>query len=148
MPKPKASSKLKRKANPITRPAVYPVRASRDGHEFHEAWVTRKCLGLLLPGAELVGIAMEGFAIEDQRGVSNEGNEIADAVLYFGCRANLQHAKRVVVVVVVVQVKYSKAAECKPFRAADAEKTIGACTTPCKHGEQLGFMAKSDWTDN
>lgn len=120
-PKPKVSPKPKRKASPRTRPAIDAVRASRDGHEFHEAWVARKCLGLLLPGAELVGIAVEGFASEDQRGVSNEGNEIADAVLYFGGRANLQHAKRVV----VVQVKYSKAAEHKPFRAADAKKTIG-----------------------
>lgn len=119
--KPKASSKPKRKAEPRARPAVDTVRASRDGHEFHEAWVARKCLGLLLPGAELVGIAVEGFANEDQRGVSNEGNEIADAVMYFGGRANLQHAKRVV----VVQVKYSKAAEHKPFRAADAKKTVG-----------------------
>ncbi|WP_180839037.1 NACHT domain-containing protein [Variovorax sp. RO1] len=121
MPKPKASPNSQRMVKPRTRPAVDAVRASRDGHEFHEAWVARKCLGLLLPGAELVGIAVEGFANEDQRGVSNEGNEIADAVLYFGGRANLQHAKRVV----VVQVKYSKAAEHKPFRAADAKKTIG-----------------------
>ncbi len=121
VPKPEASPKPKRRANPRTRPAVDTVRASRDGHEFHEAWVARKCLALLLPGAELVGIAVEGFANEDQRGVSNEGNEIADAVLYFGSRANLQHAKRVV----VVQVKYSKAAEHKTFRAADAKKTIG-----------------------
>lgn len=120
VPKPKASPKAKR-ATPRTRPAVDTVRASRDGHEFHEAWVARKCLGLLLPGAELVGIAVEGFANEDQRGVSNEGNEIADAVMYFGGRANLQHAERVV----VVQVKYSKAAEHRPFRAADAKKTIG-----------------------
>jgi len=96
------------------------VRASRDGHEFHEAWVARKCLGLLLPGTELVGIAVESFANEDQGGVSREGNEIADAVLYFGCSANLQQAKRVV----VVQVKYSKAAGQRPFRAADAKKTI------------------------
>lgn len=102
------------------RPAVDAVRASRDGHEFHEAWVARKCLGLLLPGAELVGIAVEGFANDDQHGVSKEGNEIADAVLYYGGRPNLKHAKRVV----VVQVKYSKAAEHKPFRAADAKKTI------------------------
>lgn len=120
MPKPKASPKPKRKANPRTRPAVDTVRASRDGHEFHEAWIARKCLGLLLPGAELIGIAVEGFANEDQRGVSKEGNEIADAVLYFGGQANLQHARRMV----VVQVKYSKAAEYKPFRAADAKKTI------------------------
>ncbi|MBD8524435.1 NACHT domain-containing protein [Pseudomarimonas arenosa] len=120
-PKPNASPKPKGKANPRTRPAVDTVRASRDGHEFHEAWIARKCLGLLLPGSELVGIAVEGFANEDQRGVSKEGNEIADAVMYFGGRPNLQHAKRAV----VVQVKYSKAAEHKPFRAADAKKTIG-----------------------
>ncbi|WP_161499728.1 NACHT domain-containing protein [Limnohabitans sp. TS-CS-82] len=120
MPKPKALPTLKRKANPRTRPAINTTSASRDGHEFHEAWVARKCLGLLLPGAELVGIAVEGFANEDQHGVSNEGNEIADAVLYFEGRPNLQDAKRVV----VVQVKYSKAAEHKPFRAADAKKTI------------------------
>jgi hypothetical protein len=119
--KSKASPRAKTKAKPRTRPAVDTVRASRDGHEFHEAWVARKCLGLLLPRDEMVGIAVEGFANEDQRGVSNEGNEIADAVLYFGRSANLQHAKRVV----VVQVKYSKAAELKPFRAADAKKTIG-----------------------
>lgn len=121
IPKPKVAPTRKRRADARTRPATDTVRASRDGHEFHEAWVARKCLSLLLPGAELVGIAVEGFANEDQSGVSNEGNEIADAVLYFGGRANLQQAKRVV----VVQVKYSKAAEHKPFRAADAKKTIG-----------------------
>lgn len=119
-PKSKASPKAKTKAKPRTRPVVDTVRASRDGHEFHEAWVARKCLSLLLPRDELVGIAVEGFANEDQSGVSSEGNEIADAVLYFGRSANLQHAKRVV----AVQVKYSKAAEHKPFRAADAKKTI------------------------
>jgi hypothetical protein len=117
----KAAPKAKTKVKPRTRPAMDTVRASRDGHEFHEAWVARKCLGLLLPRDELVGIAVEGFANEDQSGVSSEGNEIADAVLYFGRSANLQHAKRVV----AVQVKYSKAAEHKPFRAADAKKTIG-----------------------
>ena len=116
------SPKLKRTKQPRARLAVDAVRASRDGHEFHEAWVARKSLGLLMPGSELVGIAVEGFANEDQRGVSKEGNEIADAVMYFGGRPNLQHAKRAV----VVQVKYSKAAEHKPFRATDAKKTIGA----------------------
>jgi hypothetical protein len=120
-PKSNAPPTPKKKVKPRTRPVVDTVRASRDGHEFHEAWVARKCLGLLLPRDQLVGIAVEGFANEDQRGVSSEGNEIADAVLYFGRSANLEQAKRVV----VVQVKYSKAAEYKPFRAADAKKTIG-----------------------
>lgn len=97
------------------------VRASRDGHEFHEAWVARKCLGLLFPKDDLVGVAIEGFAGDDEDKVPREANEIADAVLYFGKRASFEQARSIV----VVQVKYSKAAELKPFRAADAKKTLG-----------------------
>ena len=96
------------------------TRASRDGHEFHEAWVARKCLRLLLPDDDLIGVAIEGFAGDDQDKVTREANEIADAVLYFGKRASFERARSVV----VVQVKYSKAAELKPFRAADAKKTL------------------------
>lgn len=101
-----------------TRARVDSVRASRDGHEYHEAWVARKCLGLLLPHDGLVGVAIEGFSAEDN--VSKEATEIADAVLYYGRAASFLQSKRVV----VVQVKYSKAIELKPFRAADAKKTI------------------------
>ncbi len=104
-----------------TRKTFDSVRASRDGHEYHEAWVARKCLGLLWPKDDLVGISIEGFSQEDQKAVTAEANEIADAVLYFGRRATFSQARRVV----VVQLKYSKAAELKPFRAADAKKTLG-----------------------
>lgn len=96
------------------------VRASRDGHEFHEAWVARKCLGLLLPKDDFIGLAIEGFSPADQKNAEDAGNEIADAVLYYGDRSSFEHANQVV----VVQVKYSKASEDKPFRAADAKKTI------------------------
>lgn len=96
------------------------VRASRDGHEFHEAWVARKCLGLLLPKDDFVGLAIEGFSPSDQKTTSAEANEIADAVLYYGKHSSFEHAQQVV----VVQVKYSKASEHKPFRAADAKKTL------------------------
>jgi hypothetical protein len=94
------------------------VRASRDGHEFHEAWVARKSLGLLLPKDGFVGVAIEGFSPSDQ--VSKDATEIADAVLYYGSAATFRDADRVV----VVQVKYSKASEEKPFRAADAKHTV------------------------
>lgn len=104
-----------------SRPKFDSTRASRDGHEFHEAWVARKSLLLLLPKDDLVGIAIEGFAEDDQSKVTKEANEIADAVLYYGKRASFEQAHSVV----VVQVKYSKAAELKPFRAADARKTLG-----------------------
>lgn len=42
------------------------VRASRDGHQFHEAWVARRALGLLLPRFDLYGIAVEGLSEEDE----------------------------------------------------------------------------------
>ena len=42
------------------------VRASREGHEFHEAWTARKALQLLLPTDNLVGIAVEGLSPADQ----------------------------------------------------------------------------------
>lgn len=96
------------------------TRASRDGHEFHEAWVARKCLGLVLHTDGLVGVAIEGFAAVDQNNVTKGANEIADAVLYYGKTASFEGADAVV----VVQVKYSKAAELKPIRAADAKKTL------------------------
>jgi hypothetical protein len=54
------------------------VRASRDGHEFHEAWAARKALQLVVQLDGLVGIAVEGLAPLDQQGVSDETVEIAD----------------------------------------------------------------------
>ncbi|WP_230589651.1 ATP-binding protein [Pseudomonas chlororaphis] len=104
-----------------TRENLDSVRASRDGHEFHEAWVSRKSLGLLMPIDGFVGLAIEGFSPVDKGAAEDAGNEIADAVLYFGDEASFEHAHRIV----VVQVKYSKASESSPFRAADAKKTIG-----------------------
>lgn len=96
------------------------VRASKDGHEYHEAWVARKCLGLLLPRDDFIGIAIEGFSGVDQKSTSKEANEIADAVLYYGRQTSFDEARQIV----VIQVKYSKAAELSPFRAADAKKTL------------------------
>ena len=42
------------------------TRASRDGHEFHEAWTARKALQLFWPDSDLVGIAVEGLSLDDQ----------------------------------------------------------------------------------
>lgn len=96
------------------------TRASRDGHEFHEAWVARKSLGLLFAADGLIGISIEGFSTEDSGKVSKEANEIADAVLYYGNEASFVKAHSVV----VVQVKYSKSSELQPFRASDAKQTL------------------------
>lgn len=114
------------------------VRASKDGHEFHEAWVARKCLGLLLPKDDFIGIAIEGFSSVDQKSTSKEANEIADAVLYFGKHTSFDQSR----LIVVIQVKYSKAAELKPFRAADAKKTLKKfAATYQSHKKQHGENA-------
>src|ERR1035437_1422182 len=100
--------------------AVDKVRASRDGHEFHEAWAARKALQLVMPTDELVGIAVEGLAPADQGSASAETVEIADLVLYYGRRPTFDGAHSVV----IVQVKYSKRSQSVPYRASDAKKTI------------------------
>jgi hypothetical protein len=96
------------------------VRASRDGHEFHEAWAARKALQLVMPNDALVGIAVEGLAPADQVGASAETVEIADLVLYYGNRPTFDGADSVA----IVQVKYSKSSQSVPLRASDAKKTI------------------------
>lgn len=96
------------------------VRASRDGHEFHEAWAARQALKLVMPTDDFVGIAVEGTSPQDQKTASAKTVEIADLVLYFGERPVFEFASSIV----ILQLKYSKASENDPFRASDAKKTI------------------------
>src|SRR5687768_10365985 len=100
--------------------AIDKVRASRDGHEFHEAWAARKALQLVLPTDGFVGIAVEGLSPADQLAATAEAVEIADLVLYYGPRASFEAARTVA----VLQLKYSIRGHTVPFRASDAKKTI------------------------
>src|SRR5829696_3691705 len=103
-----------------TRMPIDRVRASRDGHEFHEAWAARKALQLVMPADELIGIAVEGLAPADQSSASAETVEIADLVFYYGKWPTFEDASSVV----ILQLKYSKSGENVPYRASDAKKTI------------------------
>ncbi len=96
------------------------VRASRDGHQYHEAWLARRALGLLLPRDSLCGIAVEGLSVEDQEGASSATVEIADATFYFGEAPTFDDATHVE----IAQFKYSTAKERVQFLASDAVKTI------------------------
>src|SRR6476659_6647535 len=96
------------------------VRASRDGHEFHEAWTARKALQLLLPTDRFVGIAVEGLSPVDQSLAVRESVEIADLTLFFGKRPSFSQSNKVI----VVQFKYSIASATSPFRISDAKETI------------------------
>ena len=104
-----------RRARPIDK-----VRASRDGHQFHEAWAARKALELVLPKDGLVGIAVEGLSPVDQKHASADAVEIADLTLYYGRLAAFDRAKAVV----ITQFKYSNRLKTVPFRASDAKETI------------------------
>ena len=96
------------------------LRASREGHWFHEAWTARRAMQLLLPMDGLIGIAVEGLSEEDQSRASAGTVEIADLTVYYGRDANFHDADRVE----TLQFKYSPKRADKPFRASDARKTI------------------------
>jgi len=96
------------------------VRASRDGHEYHEAWTARKAMQLLLGDDHLIGIAVEGLDPDDQTRASPGTVEVADLTLYYGQGTGFEYADNVD----VVQFKYSPSHENAEFRASDAKKTI------------------------
>jgi hypothetical protein len=100
------------------------VRASRDGHEYHEAWAARTALELLVPTTTLTAIALEGFSTEDSANLSTGSIEIADLVRYRGGISS-----RTAQAVETVQFKYSIASADVPMRAADVRKTLAKFAT-------------------
>ena len=96
------------------------VRTSRDGHTFHDTWTARKSLQLLLRRDDLVGIAVEGLAEEDEKLASPSTVEIADLTLYYGEDANFIKAQRIE----ILQFKYSTKHADEPFRCYHAKKTL------------------------
>ena len=99
--------------------AIDNVRASRDGHEYHEAWAVRTALELLVPTTTLTAITLEGFSREENEDLSSDAMEIADLVRYRG-GINLRTARRVE----TVQFKYSIARAAVPLRAPEIRKTL------------------------
>ena len=96
------------------------VRASRDGHEFHEAWTARKATQLLWPDTDLTAIAVEGPSPVDQAGATAATIEVADLTFYYGQCPNFEEAVRTT----FAQFKYSIADQNKDFRASHAKKTV------------------------
>ena len=95
------------------------VRASRDGHEYHEVWTARKALQLLWPDNDLTAIAVEGLSPIDQKSAPSDAMEIADIVLHHKGTSFASSSEST-----VVQFKYSTASSDTPFRASNAKKTI------------------------
>ena len=99
--------------------SVDKVRASRDGHEYHEAWTARRAMQLLLPDGALTAIAVEGLSPRDKPHASAETLEIADIVLYYG-GTTFEGSERIT----ISQFKYSVADKTTEFKASHAKKTI------------------------
>ncbi len=97
------------------------VRASRDGHEYHEAWTARKAMQLLWPDSDLAGIAVEGLSSIEEESASSETIEIADVTLYYGRGLTFRDATRTI----ISQLKYSISDKDEEFRASNAKKTVG-----------------------
>jgi hypothetical protein len=96
------------------------VRASRDGHQYHEAWLARRALGLLLPSDGLYAIAVEGLSVEDSEDAGVAAAEIADATFYYGTGPDFAHCDRME----ITQFKYSIVSQNQALRFSDARKTI------------------------
>ena len=96
------------------------ARASRDGHEYHEAWTARKATQLLWPDSDLIAIAVEGLSPADQAGAAAVTVEVADLTLYHGRHPNFEGATRTT----FTQLKYSVADHDKDFRAFHAKTTV------------------------
>lgn len=117
------------------------TRASRDGHEFHEAWTARKAMQLLLPTTDLAGIAVEGLEPAAQSMASAETVEVADITVYYGRNATFQSASSVE----IIQFKYSVSRAHKEFRASDVKKTIAKFAVAYReHKRDYGTKAVKD----
>jgi NACHT domain len=94
--------------------------ASRQGHHFHEAWMARRSLGLLIPRDELFCITIEGLSVIDEEDSGQEAAEIADATFYHGRGGNFATCESME----IAQFKYSAADYKKSFTFSSAKKTI------------------------
>jgi hypothetical protein len=95
------------------------VRASREGHTYHDTWTARVALELLVPTTTLSAVAVEGLSTEDAPIASSAATEIADLVRYRDGVGIAQASS-----VEVVQFKYSIAEAAAPMRATDVRKTL------------------------
>ena len=97
------------------------VRPSRDGDQFHYLWAARRCLSLLSPQTDLVGIGIEGSSPDEflPGSAALAGEELIDIVEYYGdekvSRARL---------VRYMQLKHSSLHAADAWTASGLEKSL------------------------
>jgi hypothetical protein len=92
------------------------VRASKDGHQFHEAWVARRALGLLLLRFDLYGI------------VSKHGAETVGRKITYSINSNRPFASEVL-------EAFRAASTGQPAVSADADAQLSQLRSAVKQSD-------------
>ena len=97
------------------------VRPSRDGDQFHYLWAARRCLPLLSPQEDLVGVAIEGPSPHElpPESVPLSGEEAIDIVEYYGDE-DLRRAR----LIRYMQLKHSSRHAAEHWTASGMKKTL------------------------
>lgn len=101
------------------------LRASRDGDQFHYHWAARQALTLLLPGADLTAIAVEGVSHDDTQG--RDGEDVIDIAEYYGA-TGLREANRVV----YRQLKHSTTRATEEWTVSGLGGTVSGFAEKCR----------------
>lgn len=96
-------------------------RPSRDGDQFHYLWAARRCLTLLSPATDLVGISIEGSSPQETPKESSAlaGDAVIDIAEYYG-DIDLSRARRVH----YMQLKHSTRRAARAWTASGLKSTL------------------------
>ena len=105
------------------------VRPSRDGDQFHYLWAARRCLSLLSPQRDLVGVGIEGVSPDETPPESADapGDTVIDVAEYYGHTAR-PRARRIR----YLQLKHSSHRTRETWTASGLEKTLKGFSTKYK----------------
>ncbi len=97
------------------------VRPSRAGDQFHYLWAARRCLPLLSPAQDLVGVSIEGVspAENSRHSAGPAGDAVIDIAEYYG-NTDPKRARRIS----YVQLKHSSRRISKPWSQSGLARTL------------------------
>ena len=94
------------------------VRPSRDGDQFHYLWAARRCLRMLPPCADLVAVAIEGVAPDEEAAIQ-AGLDVIDVAEYYGSRDPAAATR-----IRYLQLKHSTRRTDEPWTSSGLASTI------------------------
>ena len=97
------------------------VRPSRDGDQFHYLWAARRCLLLLSPEQDLVGVSIEGVSPDEtsQEPADPAGDTVIDVAEYYGYTDRTRALR-----IRYLQLKHSSHRTQEAWTASGLQKTL------------------------